>query len=121
MKAAVFHGPQDVRIEDVPDPAVRAPDDVVLEVTRAAICGTDAAEWDHGPVLCRPGVILGHEFVGRVVDLAKTSPTLRVGTALSRELGSPAVAAAGASLIVPTSAPTTARWGSRSTADLPSM
>ena len=41
----------------------------MLEVTRAAICGTDAAEWDHGPVLCRPGVVLGHEFVGRVVRL----------------------------------------------------
>lgn len=80
MKAAVFHGPQDVRIEDVPDSAVRDPGDVVLEVTRAAICGTDAAEWDHGPVLCRPGVILGHEFVGRVVDLGKDVTSLRVGT-----------------------------------------
>ena len=80
MKAAVFHGPQDVRIEDVPDSAVRDPGDVVLEVTRAAICGTDAAEWDHGPVLCRPGVILGHEFVGRVVDLGKDVTTLSVGT-----------------------------------------
>ena len=47
---------------------------------RAAICGTDAAEWDHGPVLCRPGVVLGHEFVGRVVDCRRrTSPRLRVG------------------------------------------
>ena len=55
MRAAVFHGPHDVRIENVPDPAAPAPDEVVLEVTRAAICGTDAAEWDHGPVLCRPG------------------------------------------------------------------
>ena len=86
MKAAVFHGPRDVRIEDVPDSAVRDPGDVVLEVTRAAICGTDAAEWDHGPVLCRPGVILGHEFVGRVVDLGKDVTTLSVGDA--RRLGS---------------------------------
>jgi (R,R)-butanediol dehydrogenase / meso-butanediol dehydrogenase / diacetyl reductase len=69
MRAAVFHGPHDVRIENVPDPAGPAPQEVVLEVTRAAICGTDASEWDHGPVLCRPGVVLGHEFVGRVVGV----------------------------------------------------
>ncbi len=69
MKAAVFHGAHDVRIEEVPDPGSPAAGELVLKVTRAAICGTDAAEWDHGPVLCRPGVVLGHEFVGRVVDL----------------------------------------------------
>ena len=79
MRAAVFHGPHDVRIENVPDPAAPAPGEVVLEVIRAAICGTDAAEWDHGPVLCRPGVVLGHEFVGRVVELGSDVTTLRVG------------------------------------------
>jgi len=51
----------------------------VLEVTRAAICGTDASEWDHGPVLCRPGVVLGHEFVGRVVGLGDEVTALRIG------------------------------------------
>ena len=69
MKAAVFHGAHDVRIEDVPDPGSPDRGDVVIEVVRAAICGTDAAEWDHGPVLCRPGVVLGHEFVGRVAAI----------------------------------------------------
>jgi len=68
MRAAVFHGPHDVRIESVADPAAPAAGEVVLEVLRAAICGTDASEWDHGPILCRPGVVLGHEFVGRVVE-----------------------------------------------------
>ena len=67
MKAAVFNGPRDVRIENVPEPAPPDRGEMLLEVVRAAICGTDAAEWDHGPILCRPGVILGHEFVGRVV------------------------------------------------------
>jgi threonine dehydrogenase-like Zn-dependent dehydrogenase len=52
---------------------------VVLEVIRGAICGTDAAEWDHGPVLCRPGVVLGHEFVGRVVEAGDGVTALRVG------------------------------------------
>jgi (R,R)-butanediol dehydrogenase / meso-butanediol dehydrogenase / diacetyl reductase len=78
MRAAVFHGPRDVRIESVADPGPPAPGEVLLEVLRAAICGTDASEWDHGPVLCRPGVTLGHEFVGRVVAVGDGVETLRV-------------------------------------------
>ena len=79
MRAAVFNGPRDVRVQNVPDPPGPADGDVVLEVLRAAICGTDAAEWDHGPILCRPGVVLGHEFVGRVVDTGSAIADLRVG------------------------------------------
>jgi (R,R)-butanediol dehydrogenase/meso-butanediol dehydrogenase/diacetyl reductase len=79
MKAAVFHGPRDVRVENVADPGPPSDGDVSLEVVRAAICGTDASEWDHGPVLCRPGVVLGHEFVGRVVDVGAGVTNLRVG------------------------------------------
>jgi (R,R)-butanediol dehydrogenase/meso-butanediol dehydrogenase/diacetyl reductase len=79
VKAAVFHGPQDVRIEDVPEPAEPADGEVVLEVLRAAICGTDASEWDHGPVLCRPGVVLGHEFVGRVQAVGPDVEGVKVG------------------------------------------
>jgi (R,R)-butanediol dehydrogenase/meso-butanediol dehydrogenase/diacetyl reductase len=79
MRAAVFHGPRDVRVENVPDPRAAGRGELVLEVLRAAICGTDASEWDHGPILCRPGVVLGHEFVGRVIDVGDTDTTLRVG------------------------------------------
>jgi (R,R)-butanediol dehydrogenase/meso-butanediol dehydrogenase/diacetyl reductase len=79
VRAAVFHGTRDVRVEEVSDPRSPHPGEVVLKVIRAAICGTDAAEWDHGPVLCRPGVVLGHEFVGRVVDLGTDVTGLRVG------------------------------------------
>jgi (R,R)-butanediol dehydrogenase/meso-butanediol dehydrogenase/diacetyl reductase len=79
VRAAVFHGPRDVRIENVPDPGSPGRGDVVLEVVRAAICGTDASEWDHGPVLCRPGVVLGHEFVGRVIDVGDEVTALRAG------------------------------------------
>jgi threonine dehydrogenase-like Zn-dependent dehydrogenase len=79
VRGAVFHGPRDVRVENVPDPGTPAEGDVVLEVVRAAICGTDASEWDHGPVLCRPGVVLGHEFVGRVLDVGSGVAAIRVG------------------------------------------
>jgi (R,R)-butanediol dehydrogenase/meso-butanediol dehydrogenase/diacetyl reductase len=79
VKAAVFRGPHDVRIENVAEPDDPADGDVVLEVLRAAICGTDASEWDHGPILCRPGVVLGHEFVGRVAAVGSAVTDLTVG------------------------------------------
>jgi (R,R)-butanediol dehydrogenase / meso-butanediol dehydrogenase / diacetyl reductase len=79
VRAAVFRGPRDVRIENVPDPDAPDAGEVVLEILRAAICGTDASEWDHGPVLCRPGVVLGHEFVGRVLHVGANVTDVRVG------------------------------------------
>src|SRR5439155_10247920 len=68
-----------VVIDDVPEPGSPGAGDVVLEVLRAAICGTDASEWDHGPILCRPGVVLGHEFVGRIAAAGSEVAGLRVG------------------------------------------
>lgn len=77
MKAARFHGRGDVRIEEIAEPAPR-PDEIVLDVIMASVCGSDSAEWAHGPHLIpidaphpvtgrhRP-ITLGHEFVGRVV------------------------------------------------------
>jgi len=79
VRAAVFHGRRDVRIESVPEPVATQRDDVLLQVIRAAICGTDASEWDHGPFLCKPGVVLGHEFVGRVVACGGDVTGVRVG------------------------------------------
>jgi len=71
MKAAVYHGRHDIRIESVPEPGDPGPGEIVLEVVRAAICGTDSSEWAHGPLLARPPVTLGHEFVGRVVSIGE--------------------------------------------------
>lgn len=73
MRAAVYGGPRDVRISDVPEPGEPHDDEVVLRVALAAICGTDAAEWDHGPVLARPPVTLGHEFGGMVDQAGRAS------------------------------------------------
>jgi (R,R)-butanediol dehydrogenase / meso-butanediol dehydrogenase / diacetyl reductase len=77
MRAAVYHGPGDVRIESVPEPGPPGPGEVVVEVLRGAICGTDSSEYAHGPHLIplherHPNsghvgpLVLGHEFVGRV-------------------------------------------------------
>jgi (R,R)-butanediol dehydrogenase/meso-butanediol dehydrogenase/diacetyl reductase len=79
MKAAVYHGPGDIRIESVADPDGARGGELVIEVARAAICGTDSSEWAHGPLLTRPPVVLGHEFVGRVVDVGPDATGFAVG------------------------------------------
>jgi (R,R)-butanediol dehydrogenase/meso-butanediol dehydrogenase/diacetyl reductase len=90
MKAAVYHGPGDVRITSVPEPGDPGPGEVRLRVRRAAICGTDAAEYAHGPHLVplkRPHpasghvgpLILGHEFAGTVDAVGPGVGRLRPG------------------------------------------
>jgi (R,R)-butanediol dehydrogenase / meso-butanediol dehydrogenase / diacetyl reductase len=79
MKAAVYHGPGDIRIDSVPGPEGARGGELVIEVARAAICGTDSSEWAHGPLLARPPVVLGHEFVGRVVDVGPDADGFAVG------------------------------------------
>jgi (R,R)-butanediol dehydrogenase/meso-butanediol dehydrogenase/diacetyl reductase len=79
MRAAVYHGKRDLRIEDMPEPPA-GPDELVLEVHAAGVCGTDAAEWAGGPVgYAVPGphpvtghsgpLIPGHELSGRIVEI----------------------------------------------------
>lgn len=68
MRAAVYHGVGDIRLEDVPRPTC-GPADILLEVGACGICGTDASSYDHGSVLAAAGDILGHEFAGRVVEV----------------------------------------------------
>jgi threonine dehydrogenase-like Zn-dependent dehydrogenase len=65
MKALVFHGPEDIRIESVPKP-VAGPGEAIIKVTLTTICGTDIHIL-HGGYPVKPGLIIGHEFVG-VVD-----------------------------------------------------
>lgn len=78
MKAALYYGNHDVRVEDVPRP-VRLPGEVLLKVLRSGMCGTDATEWKAGPIMFpvrgphpvtgHDGpMIPGHEFVGEVVE-----------------------------------------------------
>jgi (R,R)-butanediol dehydrogenase/meso-butanediol dehydrogenase/diacetyl reductase len=98
MKAAVYHGARDVRIDEVPIPRPRA-GEVLLAVQRSGICGTDATEWSQGPVMVplhrrHPAsghigpLILGHEFVGEVVDgAADDLQTLPAGTLVATGAG----------------------------------
>lgn len=78
MRALTWHGKHDVRIDTVPDPQIVNPRDAIIKVTATAICGSDLHLYDsYIPALHR-GDILGHEFMGEVVEVGKDS-TLKVG------------------------------------------
>jgi threonine dehydrogenase-like Zn-dependent dehydrogenase len=67
MQALTFHGPRDVRVEDVPKPTIQEPTDVLLRIDRSAICGTDLHPY-HGRLEIEEGFVLGHEYMGTVED-----------------------------------------------------
>ncbi|SED97599.1 Threonine dehydrogenase [Streptomyces sp. 2131.1] len=67
MRATVIHAPHDIRVEEVPDPTIQQPTDVVLRVLRACICGSDL--WAYrGESARQPGQRIGHEFLGIVEE-----------------------------------------------------
>ena len=78
MRALTFHGTHDVRMETVPDPEIVNPRDAIIEVTSTAICGSDLHLYDGVIPGVMRGDILGHEFMGRVVDVGPNS-TLKKG------------------------------------------
>jgi (R,R)-butanediol dehydrogenase/meso-butanediol dehydrogenase/diacetyl reductase len=90
VRAAVYHGAADVRIEDVAAPSPPGADDVLIDVTLASICGSDSAEWAHGPLLVplhsphpatghQGPVILGHEFVGTIAEVGANVSAFSLG------------------------------------------
>jgi 2-desacetyl-2-hydroxyethyl bacteriochlorophyllide A dehydrogenase len=66
MRAVTFQAPEQVRIEEKPDPEIGAPDDVLVRVEASGICGSDLHIY-HGRVPVEPGFTIGHEFVGTVL------------------------------------------------------
>ncbi len=79
MKALVWHGRRDVRIDTVPDPTIEEPTDVVIEVTSSGICGSDLHLYDVLTMFLHEGDILGHEPMGRVVAVGNEVRDLNVG------------------------------------------
>jgi threonine dehydrogenase-like Zn-dependent dehydrogenase len=78
MRAAVFEGPGNIRIEQVPDPEVELPTDAVVRITAACICGSDL--WSYrGYGSRQPGARIGHEFVGVVEAVGPEVRTVRAG------------------------------------------
>ena len=73
MKALTWHGTHDVRVDTVDDPEIINPRDAIIKVTSTAICGSDLHLYDGVIPDIRPGDILGHEFMGEVVETGKDS------------------------------------------------
>ncbi|RDC56150.1 glutathione-dependent formaldehyde dehydrogenase [Pedobacter chinensis] len=78
MKAAVFHKPGDIRVDNVPDPEILDPRDVILKVTSTAICGSDLHILS-GAVPQKDPLIMGHEFMGIVEEVGSAITNLKRG------------------------------------------
>lgn len=79
MKALCWHGKEDVRIDTVDDPILLEPDDVIVRVTATAICGSDLHLYGALVPTLEEGDILGHEFMGEVVEVGGNVKQTKVG------------------------------------------
>lgn len=79
MKALCWHGHGDVRIDNVPDPKILHSRDAIIKVTTTCICGSDLHLLDGYVPTMEKGDVLGHEFMGEVIELGKDVKNLKVG------------------------------------------
>lgn len=79
MRALCWHGKSDIRCDTVPDPTIEAPRDAIVKVTSCAICGSDLHLYDNVMPGMRAGDIMGHEFMGEVVEVGSRNHKLKVG------------------------------------------
>jgi alcohol dehydrogenase len=88
MRAVTFQAPGEVRVDDVAEPELLAPDDAIVRVEASGICGSDLHIY-HGRVQIEPGFVIGHEFVGEVIAAGDEVTRVAVG---DRVLGTYATA-----------------------------
>src|SRR6476659_10217691 len=79
MKALVYHGPGQRAWEDAPDPTIQEPTDAIVRIDSSTICGTDLHILKGDVPEVKPGIILGHEAVGTVVETGGAVTTLEPG------------------------------------------
>jgi threonine dehydrogenase-like Zn-dependent dehydrogenase len=79
MKALCWFGKYDVRVYDVPEPKILNPHDAIIKVTTTAICGSDLHLYDGYIPTMEKGDILGHEFMGEVVEVGRAVKNLKPG------------------------------------------
>ena len=77
MKAAVFYGAKDFRVEDIAKPRIE-PTDVLVRVKACGICGSDLHAYKEG-IFSRPGFVMGHEMAGEVVEVGSRVKGIAVG------------------------------------------
>jgi 2-desacetyl-2-hydroxyethyl bacteriochlorophyllide A dehydrogenase len=88
MRAVTFQSPGQVQVEERPDPEITSPDEAVISVEASGICGSDLHIY-HGRVEIEPGFTIGHEYVGRVLEVGDRVAGVAVG---DRVLGTYCVA-----------------------------
>ena len=79
MKALVYHGPGNKAWEEVPNPTILHPTDVIVKIDATTICGTDLHILKGDVPAVKPGTILGHEGVGKVVEVGSAVSNFDVG------------------------------------------
>jgi threonine dehydrogenase-like Zn-dependent dehydrogenase len=79
MRALTWHGKHDVRVDTIPDPKIVNPRDAIVRITSTAICGSDLHLYDHTIPRMKSGDVLGHEFMGEVVEVGRGNSKLKVG------------------------------------------
>src|ERR687896_2749470 len=79
MRATCWHGTRNVQVEEVPDPQIINPRDAIVRITSTAICGSDLHIYNGFIPSMKSGDILGHEFMGEVVEVGPAVANLRVG------------------------------------------
>ena len=79
MKALRWHGKKDIRCDTVPDPKIEHPRDAIVKVSSCAICGSDLHLYDGFMPGMESGDIMGHEFMGEVMEVGKENTALKVG------------------------------------------
>ncbi|MDQ6676688.1 MAG: glutathione-dependent formaldehyde dehydrogenase [Acidobacteriota bacterium] len=79
MRALVWHGKEDVRVDTVPDPKILDGGDVIVQITSTAICGSDLHLYDGYQPTMEEGDILGHEPMGVVVEVGQGVTKLKKG------------------------------------------
>jgi threonine dehydrogenase-like Zn-dependent dehydrogenase len=79
MKAVTWHGRRDMRVEEVPDPQIKDPEDVIVKVTSTGLCGSDLHLYETLGPFMTPGDVVGHEPMGVVQEVGADVTSLKVG------------------------------------------
>jgi len=79
MKAVVFHGVGDIRLDNVAEPKIEQPTDAIVRLTASAICGTDLHMVRGTMPGMVPGTVLGHEGVGIIEEVGSSVRDFKVG------------------------------------------
>jgi threonine dehydrogenase-like Zn-dependent dehydrogenase len=79
MKATCWMGPRNMQVRDVPDPTILSQNDCIVRVTSTAICGSDLHLYNGFLPMMEPGDVMGHEFMGEIVEIGNSVKRAKVG------------------------------------------